>query len=897
MKVNFIFRFKGKRIINFMNWIFLLLYAAAAPALTVTYDLTEPLLPVGWRVEKIDEHYADGSLKMDGSGALLETSLFPAPVEALALTLQGKSISPESFLSIYTSSDGIQFSSTAWTNLTAIGGSKRTYQLVPPADPHARAFRLVYTKKTGNLGLFSLTATYSDASAPPIPSSIPPEQVGANSFLACWETVPGAEAYLLSLERILSPMQEVAHRFDLHPDGIPADWSIPSTDFAETDSSSGIAPRALRLAASGEILTTPLFTSPLTSFSFWGKTTTKAPHQITMKVLTNGVWATWESFLPSTSQATFEAAFPKEIGCRQVKLEFQSGGSGKLMVDDVVILLAEQTEDVYEGIAVGNTNRYEIADLPSGSYRYAVAASNQWGISSYSNWMGVDIRRRVPTIEPIPVQRVRVGETLTLPIVFGETDGDPILMTNVVAEGVSGAYGLNGATFTYTPTEADIGEKSFTISAEDADGTQRLVLLVEVRAQPLAALPIATVPGSYSQDFDLLLAEEKNEWDQGVTPLRGWYAHSSEGGENIYFGKGGSSGIWSFEGRAAGDRQLGFRGRKETRYHFGFSLTNDTSLVVRSFTLSFDAIQKYIGAESAAFVFCYRVGTRADKLDLGGWRRVPELCFETPAVTPPGGKNAATNLIRHLSARLCTEIAPNGVISFRWSDFETGGADARLAVDQLNVSWDAYGTMDNAVSLGKDETPITFDEMEDGESALLPVGWRIQPVMEDPIGWSNGESVAGRLVEGKIASGQLDQALIPILEGGTNEVFLIGHFRNDTGFPISTWEVSYDLPKFRNGAEQIFVGLHTSLDGKSWQSVTGSEFSTGNDADSLVCSPIESNPRMTEIGFPHQIAKNAEFYLAWGFRGAGNGRQYPVVGINNLAIKPVVSRGTILMLQ
>ena len=126
----------------------------------------------------------------------------------------------------------------------------------------------------------------------PTPYALNAVNLTPNSFIASWEEVPGAEAYLLNMKRVeavADPVSaEVVQTFDGirtgadgnidtaspgYPEGWTIDVSSNGTQDTGTDEgyySSG--PRSLKFDAVGDMFETETFPYPIDAFSFWVRT-------------------------------------------------------------------------------------------------------------------------------------------------------------------------------------------------------------------------------------------------------------------------------------------------------------------------------------------------------------------------------------------------------------------------------------------------------------------------------------------------------------------------------------------------------------------------------------------------------------------------------------------------
>lgn len=885
------FGFRGHFFLRKWFMLSLSLVASSLFALDFVSDLTGTTgnPPSGWTYAKLGSAYSDGALKFDKSDSSITTCLYPAAVTNLSFVMKGNSVSG-SRLDLFGSTDGVSFTPDSVLTVATIAGSKDSYTYTPPAGSDYRSFRFVYKKVSGNLAFYSVTASYSDAAAPATPVSLSPTDVGADSFIAQWEPVDGATNFNVSLERILSAAQDFTEGFDLFPNALPLNWSVSATEASTSDVGSGFAPPALKLSAAGEILSSPLYDQPISLCSFWLKCGSADVFDVSVSVFTNGVWGVVGTASASTSQKTVSFSFDPAWNVRQIRLSAvkkNPASESSLLIDDVRLVLESLSEPVTV-VSAGLSSSCFFSSLPSGLYRYAVAAENAYGSSDFSSWQTVQLAKTPPLLSVASSADLRLGETLTLPFSVVSTDGDPVISTSVTAvASLEGIYSLSNGLFRFTPATMDVGTCSFLFCAEDIDGVSSNLLSVTVRAIPLPAFPVSSLPEArYQQDFNSLSLANLNEWDNGAGPLSGWYAFSKKAPVLSYKGSP-AVGLWSYL-RTDADIALGVQGGNDQNFFIGFSVTNDSPSTLSAWSVAFTAAQVYVGnMNPEALAFEYRISDAPSALTNGLWRRVPALCFTAPVSLPPDTSKFETNCTASLSAKLLVPVLPGEVITFRWCDQDDPGTDHRYIIDDLSLSWSTQPAAVDAVTLSDASSAESFDAIHP-DSLLLPIGWRTAAGTNIVPSWADASPLAASCLT-TFSADPLDQSPSPTFLVERSVVDLMGRFQNQFTPVPSGWTISYAIEKWADGNAAQGVKLFYSSDGATWTPLGHEQW---------------IQPAATQTIFnvtqDYTLPTTNPFYLAWRFttqRNSTNTTEYIALALDNITLTPRYPTSTLLLLR
>jgi len=219
----------------------------------------------------------------------------------------------------------------------------------------------------------------------------------------------------------------------------------------------------------------------------------------------------------------------------------------------------------------------------------------------------------------------------------------------------------------------------------------------------------------------------------------------------------------------------------------------------------------------------------------------------------------------------------------RMAEAETVVPESELLPAISITGTDTYTQDFNSIG-GEDVDPSTQEKTAYVRETTLPEGWRIDnnivslrtvrsfTAVTDKTMYIGGQSLASNAKNGTWnfgATGSTDRAVGGITSSVTNgarTVNLMAHLRNDAHTDYNTLTLSYDVEKYRNGANEagFIVQLYTSTDGVNWASA-GSDFCTtyAKDAntDGAAVVPIDTKhvSGVMECAFD----ADADLFLAW----------------------------------
>jgi hypothetical protein len=225
---------------------------------------------------------------------------------------------------------------------------------------------------------------------------------------------------------------------------------------------------------------------------------------------------------------------------------------------------------------------------------------------------------------------------------------------------------------------------------------------------PASAAPLSYSGGTYSQNFDTLplsgASSVANRGPNYINPswsgvtgsnLEGWQFANPTGTATTteYRAQDGSlsgsagRGVVSFGTTGSSDRALGSLSTSNQIPTFGLVLTNNTSQLLTSFTLSYTGEQWRRGdaVPQSSLLFSWGLGS-----DIGGsYTAASSLNFTSPTALPI---NSALNgdLAINQTAKSATINGINWGIGqtlvLKWTSQELSGADDGLAIDNLTFT-------------------------------------------------------------------------------------------------------------------------------------------------------------------------------------------------------------------
>lgn len=214
---------------------------------------------------------------------------------------------------------------------------------------------------------------------------------------------------------------------------------------------------------------------------------------------------------------------------------------------------------------------------------------------------------------------------------------------------------------------------------------------------------------------------------------------------------------------------------------------------------------------------------------------------------------------------------------------------------------------------GEDVTEAQIAASLDGKRSFdratqLPVGWRVDnntsavrslrsfAVASETTMYIGGQSLPSNARNGTWnfgATGSAERAVGGItssIDGGARTINVMLHMHNDAAVDYDALTLSYDIEKYRNGANPagFVVQLYSSVDGENWVSagdkfrVTYSKDANTNGAETV---PMQVQPVCDTL--PCSFPAEGDLYLAWSISPASGTdcAKSMAFGIDNVAME------------
>lgn len=273
--------------------------------------------------------------------------------------------------------------------------------------------------------------------------------VAEDSFTACWEQLPEATDYTLTVyERTYGAPMSDSCDFTGYDSGeeLPEGWTSTSKSTYANTAYSGNAIPALRMGNSGDKIETPDYGDDIRAISFWHRANASASDYIAVYLKdTDGTWQQYDKVSVVNEQGGIVSTFEDiPTGYTAVRLQYvRTGSKGTVALDDIEIQHGatysnEELAD-YDGISTGNTDNMTITGLkPETTYCYDLTATDGTLVSKRSNMVTV-VTKVSSGIEDIRSLAVTVSGVDGAVVVSGAAAGSVAVLTDlsgrVVAKG------------------------------------------------------------------------------------------------------------------------------------------------------------------------------------------------------------------------------------------------------------------------------------------------------------------------------------------------------------------------------------------------------------------------------------------------------------------------------
>lgn len=229
------------------------------------------------------------------------------------------------------------------------------------------------------------------------PTALAASDITEDSFTAGWESLKDAESYTISVytKKLGDPLEQTVD-FTGGIAGMPEGWKSTSSSTYSMQSYSGNAIPSLRMAKSGDTLTSPEYPDGVSKVSYWVYgVNTGDKDEVRLYGYTNGKWAEIRHDLVPRSNGKTLTASDIPAGTTCIRIDFiRQGKSGSLALDDVVVYYGNEAEPVYltdmRDKNVGSELTLKVTGLQANTaYYYKVKGHNGNLVSKESNEIGV----------------------------------------------------------------------------------------------------------------------------------------------------------------------------------------------------------------------------------------------------------------------------------------------------------------------------------------------------------------------------------------------------------------------------------------------------------------------------------------------------------------------------
>ena len=231
-------------------------------------------------------------------------------------------------------------------------------------------------------------------------SASPATDVTDNSFTANWSAATGATKYLLNVYKTTSTGSvptTVTEGFSSLPTA-PTGWTTNVTATYTSTGNYGAASPSMKLDASGKYIQTPLYSSAITSMTFWykGNSTVAGGSSFLLEGSSDGsTWTTIENITTiATTAGTKTLTLDPSLNYKTIRGTYTKV-AGNLAIDDASITYGKGSvtkTNILTDFEVLSGNSYSVTGLDGiGTYYYTVKAANATVTSSESNEVTVSL--------------------------------------------------------------------------------------------------------------------------------------------------------------------------------------------------------------------------------------------------------------------------------------------------------------------------------------------------------------------------------------------------------------------------------------------------------------------------------------------------------------------------
>jgi hypothetical protein len=235
-----------------------------------------------------------------------------------------------------------------------------------------------------------------------------------------------------------------------------------------------------------------------------------------------------------------------------------------------------------------------------------------------------------------------------------------------------------------------------------------LALLALASAAAAQCVSLPTIGAAVTEDFNTLA----NTGTTNTATPTGWYFLESLANANTNYRAGTGSDTngdtYSFGSAASTDRAFGHLQSGTLLTVIGACFTNNTGIALNSLLIGYTGEQWRQGGTSRFDRMDFQYSLDATSLGTGTWTDVNPLDFTAPNGGPVGNLvfdgNLPANRTVINNAITGLNVANGATVWIRWVDFNAGGADDGLGVDDFSLTPMADATPTNKNTWGRVKT-------------------------------------------------------------------------------------------------------------------------------------------------------------------------------------------------
>lgn len=665
----------------------------------------------------------DGAAVLNNFTSFLLSPRYDSPIRTVALKVRCSEKIPTRALSIGVFVDGVETAAEKLTvDALSAAGEYEIVKFSWDASRRVDAFRLyLESKGTPAQGEWSIADIYvfygavteneeSVIEVPvnrlAVPGNLKVADFSATSLSLAADRTDNAAGYVFSL----TPFEESGafehvENFASTPEmSADSGWSRDAGQGARFDAYTGSATtdgdmKALKVEAGDVDFISPFCPGPIAGYSFMYRNGTAATEGKSNRIAVYGrmeAGGDWTellapfAFVTDTAKHYVDERLDTSLGIRQIRISFMAGDNPSATVSVDSLRVMNAGERIYGETKEMNVDEPACAFtvLAAGRYMYKVKAvsdpadvrhaDSEWSASG-------EIDLGWATLEIAPPQDVTISVSGDEILVgWSAVAGADHYLVDVIAPGSPETYVVEGRRADGTSLSVKApgaGRYTVKVTACGPYGkakSETVSLTAEVETPPaadmLSAMPMSSLSGRmYSETFTSLTPVTKaTAVDEVVLPF--WQMVFGTGpADTVRFsalgGNPSAGGIYvcADADRTADSYGIGSLATGDAACMYGLAMTNDLTVALTGFELSFIARQRTFKSTSKSLVLEYLVSGRAAGVQSEGeWRRL-----DIPVTAPYTSENRGELQEFAQEVQVSAEgvaVKPGEVLVLRWRD-------------------------------------------------------------------------------------------------------------------------------------------------------------------------------------------------------------------------------------